>query len=315
LLATEAARDNVLLAVASSAAGGYIVLRSLDTRLAILKDTLTTRADSFKIAQRQAKAGYATRLVQEQAEAEYRATEEQIPAIQLAIARLEDGLSVLLGDNPRAIERGVEFNALTAPPVPSALPSTLLRRRPDIVQAEHQIVAADRSLDAARAAFMPDIQLTTTGGYVASTLLGDPIAIFSLGGSVLAPIYEGGRLRAGADIAAARRDQAAFAYRKAALNAFREVEDALASLQRTSEEERALRQERDALARALAQARKRYRAGYSSYLEQLDAQRGLLSAELALVQTRSDQLTAAVSLYQALGGGWNADSKKIADAK
>jgi NodT family efflux transporter outer membrane factor (OMF) lipoprotein len=315
LLATEAARDNVLLAVASSAASGYIVLRSLDARLVILKDTLAARADSFKIAQRQAQAGYATRLVQEQAEAEYRATEEQIPAIQLAIAHLEDGLSVLLGDNPRAIERGVAFNALANPPVPSALPSALLRRRPDIVQAEYQIVAADRSLDAARAAFMPDIQLTTTGGYVASTLLGDPIAIFSLGGSVLAPIYEGGRLSAGADIAAARRDQAAFAYRKAALNAFREVEDALASLQRTSEEARALRQERDALARALAQARKRYRAGYSSYIEQLDAQRGLLSAELALVQARSDQLTAAVSLYQAVGGGWDADTKNIADAK
>jgi outer membrane protein TolC len=152
---------------------------------------------------------------------------------------------------------------------------------------------------------MPDVTLTTTGGYVASTLIGDPVAIFSLGGSILAPLYEGGRLHAQAGIAAARRNQAAFAYRKAALNAFREVEDSLAALQRTGEQAHALRLQRDALERALVQARKRYRAGYSSYLEELDAQRGLLNAELAEVQARSDQLTAAVTLYQALGGGWS----------
>jgi outer membrane protein TolC len=178
--------------------------------------------------------------------------------------------------------------------------------------AEYQIVAADRSLDAARAAFMPDVELTTTGAYAASTLIEGPVALFSLGGSILAPIYEGGRLRAQADVAAARRDQAAFAYRKSALTAFREVEDALAGLQRTAEAERALHLEREALAHALVQARKRYRAGYSSYLEQLDAQRGLLSAELALVRSRSDQLLAAVSLYQALGGGWEAKENKVA---
>ena len=280
LLATEAAHDNVLLAVASSAAGGYIGLRALDARLVVLNETLAARADSLRIAQRRAHAGYATQLELDQAEAEYRATEQQIPIVHLAIARQEDALSLLLGDNPRAIERGLELSALTSPPVPGALPSSLLRRRPDIAQAEQQIVAADRSLDAARAAFMPSIRLSAAGGYVGSTLIGDPIDIFSIGGSILAPIYQGGRLQAQADVAAARRDQAAFAYRKLALNAFREVEDALAALQRTSEQESVLRQQRDALARALAQASNRYRAGYSSYLEQLDAQRGLLSADL-----------------------------------
>jgi NodT family efflux transporter outer membrane factor (OMF) lipoprotein len=305
VLATEAAHDNVLLAVVSSAAGGYIGLRALDARLVVLNETLAARASSLKIAQRRAQAGYATQLELDQAEAEYRATEQQIPVIQLAITKQEDALSVLLGDNPRAIERGLTLSALTSPPVPGALPSALLRRRPDIAQAEQQIVAADRSLDAARAAFMPRIGLSASGGLVDSTLIGDPIRIFSIGGSILAPIYEGGRLRAQADAAAARRDQAAFAYRKLALNAFREVEDALAALQRTSEQERVLRQQRDALARALAQASKRYRAGYSSYLEQLDAQRGLLSADLSLVQVSADHLSAAVSLFQALGGGWS----------
>ena len=304
MLATQAAQDNVRLAVASSAAAGYIGLRALDARLEVVRETLAARADSLKIAQRRASSGYATRLELEQAEAEYHSTEQLIPSLELAISRQENGLSVLLGENPRAIERGAALSALASPSVPTMLPSQLLRRRPDIAQAEQQIVAADRSLDAARAAFMPSIRLGVSGGYVDSTLIADPVGIFSVGGSILAPIFEGGRLHAQADAAAARRDQAAYSYRKTTLNAFREVEDSLAALQRTREQELILRQQRDALARALVQASNRYRAGYSSYLEQLDAQRGLLSADLSLVQANSERLSASVNLFQALGGGW-----------
>src|SRR5262249_9002712 len=147
LLASEAAHDNVRLAIASSAASGYIGLRSLDARLTILRDTLTARANSLKIAQRRAQSRYATQLELDQAEAEYRSTEQQIPTTELAITRQEDGLSLLLGDNPRAIERGAALSALNFPAVPAMVPSTVLRRRPDIAQAEEQIVAADRSLD------------------------------------------------------------------------------------------------------------------------------------------------------------------------
>jgi outer membrane protein, multidrug efflux system len=306
LLATQAAQDNVKLAVASSAAAGYIGLRALDARLVVVRETVDARAGSLKIAQRRAQSGYATRLELEQAEAELRATEQLVPALQLAISRQENGLSVLLGEDPREIERGVALSGLATPTVPPMLPSDLLRRRPDIAQAEQSIVAADRSLDAARAAFLPSIRLGAAGGYVDSTLIGDPVGIFLVGGSILAPLFEGGRLRAQQDFAAARRDEAAYSYRKVALNAFREVEDALAAFQRTSEQELVLRQQRDALARALVQATNRYRAGYSSYLEQLDAQRGLLSADLSLVQANNDRLSAAVSLFQALGGGWTA---------
>jgi multidrug efflux system outer membrane protein len=304
LLATQAAQDNVTLAVASSAAAGYIGLRALDARLTVVRDTVAARSDSLRIAQRRSQQGYATRLELEQAVAEYHATAQLVPALELAITRQEDGLSVLLGENPRTLERGVALSALTIPSVPTLLPADLLRRRPDLAQAEQLIVAADRSLDSARAAFLPSIRLGAGGGYVDSTLIQDPVGIFTIGGSILAPLFEGGRLRAQADAAAARRDQAAYFYRKVALNSFREVEDALAAVQRTSEQELTLRQQRDALARALVQATNRYRAGYSSYLEQLDAQRGLLSADLSLVQANSDRLTAAVSLFQALGGGW-----------
>jgi len=309
LLATRAAEDSVRLAVASSAAAGYITLRALDARLVIVNETVAARADSLRIAQRRARSGYATQLELDQAEAELHSTQQLIPALELSITRQENGLSVLLGESPSAIGRGLPLSAMTSPVPPLLLPAELLRRRPDIAQAEQLVVAADRSLDAARAAFMPSLQLGLSSGFVNSTLLNDPVGIFSVGGSILAPLYEGGRLRAQADVAAARRDQAAYVYRRTALNAFREVEDSVAALQRTSEQEQELRQQRDALARALVQATNRYRAGYSSYLEQLDAQRNLLSAELSLVQANSDRLGAAVGLYQALGGGWGEGPK------
>lgn len=311
LLATEAARANVRLAVAASAAsaaGGYITLRGLDARLAVLRETLAARLAALTRIRRRAEAGYGALLDQRQAEADLHATEQLIPAAELAIRRQEDGLSLLLGENPQAIARGAELAALATPATPPGLPSTLLRRRPDIAQAERQLAAADRSLDAARAAFMPNVQLTTSGGEVASSLLKNDISVFSLGGSVLAPIFDSGRLRAQQGAAVARRDQAAFAYRKAALTAFKEVEDALAAADRTAQQEEDVAAQRAALADAYRLASNRYRAGYSPYLDQLEAQRGLLAADLQLVQVRTDRLNAAVALYQALGGGWTADS-------
>ncbi|MBO9499034.1 MAG: efflux transporter outer membrane subunit [Novosphingobium sp.] len=308
LLATEAARDAVRLAVASSAASGYIGLRALDARLAVLRDTVASRQESLHLATRRAETGYAPALDQRQAEAELHAAEALIPVVELAIRRQENALSLLLGDAPHPIARGKSLYELVSPETPAGLPSALLRRRPDIAQAEWSIVAADRSLDSARAAFLPTIRLTATGGFVDSNILPDPVSVFAIGGSILAPIFEGGRLRAQADAAAARRDQAAFAYRKTALTAFREVEDALAAVQRTAEQEQVIAAQRTSVAEVLRLATNRYRAGYSPYLEQLDAQRALLSTELALVQVRADRLSAQVALFQALGGGWQPGS-------
>jgi len=305
MLSSEAARDNIRLAVAASAAGGYITLRSFDASLVVLRDTLAARADSLKIIRRRAQAGYSSQLDLAQADVDYRATEQLIPGVQLSITRLEDGLSVILGDNPHAIERGTDLQQLALPAVPVAVPAALMRRRPDIIAAEEQLVAADHSLDSARDAFMPDVQITASGGMVASSLIAaSPITVWSLGGSILAPIFESGRLQAQQESAAAKRDESAFAYRKVALTAFREVEDALAAAQRLNEQEQDLTAQRNALAHTLALATSRYRAGYSPYLDQLDAERGLLSAELAIVQVRADRLNALVTLYQALGGGW-----------
>lgn len=306
LLATEAGRDSVRLAVAATAASGYVNLRALDARLIVLRETLAARTESRRLTRRRSDAGYSPRLETEQAEAEYRATEQLIPGVEAAITRQENGLSVLLGASPREIARGRELARIGVPALPGALPADLLRRRPDVVQAEQQMVAADRSLDAARAAFMPNLQLSAAGGLVASSLLDDPIRVFSLGGSVLAPILDGGRLRAQQGVVAARRDQAAYAYRKVALTAFREVEDALAAEQSARQQAVSLEAQHEAVAAALALATNRYQAGYSPYIEKLDAQRSLLAVELSLIQVRADRLNALIALYQGVGGGWSA---------
>ena len=305
LLANEAARDNVRLAVAASAASGYVTLRGLDAQLVVLRETLSERQGALIVMRRRSDTGYGTLLDLRQAEADLHATGQQIPLVELAIRKQEDGLSMLLGENPRTIERGLSLSQLAAPAIPPGVPSELVRRRPDIAQAERQLAATDRSLDAARAAFMPSIQLTASGGVAGSNLFSPTsFGVYSLGASVLAPIFDAGRLRAQRDVAVAQRDEAAFAYRKAILNAFKEVEDALAASNRIAEQERDITAQREALADAYRLAANRYNAGYSPYLDQLDAQRSLLAADLALTQVRTDRLTAAISLFQALGGGW-----------
>lgn len=304
LLSNEASRDNVRLAVAASAASGYISLRGFDAR-SKCSSKRSSRAESLRIAKRRAETGYASQLDLAQTEADYRAAEQQIPAAELAITRQENGLSVLLGDSPHSIERGVELGKLALPAVPVSLPAKLMRCRPDIIAAEEQVATADHSLDAARDTYMPDVRISADGGLVGSTLFPSPIWIFSLGGGILAPIFDAGRLDAQQEAAAARRSQAAFAYRKTALMAFKEVEDAMAALRDLDRQEASLIVQQQSLQRALTLAINHYREGYSPYLDQLDAERGLLASELALVQLRTDRLNAAVSLFQALGGGWD----------
>jgi NodT family efflux transporter outer membrane factor (OMF) lipoprotein len=304
-LASQAARDSVRLAVASAVASGYVTLLAFDARLEIAHETLTARTDSLRIIRSRVTNGYSPSLDLAQAEADYQATAQNIPQIELGIARQEDALRQLVGETPGPVQRGTTLTALTAPAIPEGLPSDLLRRRPDLAQAEHQLAAADSSLAAARKRFLPQLRLSASAGAAFSTLLADPITLWSVGGSILAPLFEGGRLTAQAEGAAALRDQAAFAYRRAALGAFREVDDALATVRRQDEQVQIVAAERDALAEGLRLATNRYRSGYSPFLEQLDAQRGLLSARLALVQVQSDALNARIQLYQAMGGGWN----------
>ncbi|MDB5958558.1 efflux transporter outer membrane subunit [Ramlibacter sp.] len=301
--AGEAARAAAALSVAAATATGYITLRSLDARLALLEETVRQRRDAMRVASERAAVGYTSDLELRQAEAEYESAAQQVPPTRLAIERQEHALALLTGTAPRDIARGRPLAGLTPPPIPAGLPSDLLRRRPDLFQAESTLVAADATLASTRAQFLPSLQLTASLGRLLVTPL-EPITIWSLGASVLAPLFDGGRIEAQVNTAGARREQAAYAYQRAVLTAFREVEDNLSAVVHTREQRTHLQAERAALADALFHAQRRYRAGYSSYLEQLDAQRGVLTAELALIQAMTDELTTLVALSQAMGGGW-----------
>ena len=302
-LASAAARDATRLSVAAAIASGYVTLCALDGRLGVAQRALDARRDALRIARSRTRNGYSPLLELRQAEAEYQATLQIVPQAELAIARQENALSVLVGDVPGPIVRASGLGLIFRPEVPSGLPSELLRRRPDVAQAEYQRAASDRSLAAARKRFLPQVRLTGSAGAALSSLLGDPIALWSLGGSILAPLFEGGRLTAQAEGAGAQRDQAAWAYRRTALTAFREVEDGLVAARRLAEQRMSVTAQRDALAGGLRLATNRYRTGYSPYLEQLDAQRALLNVELSLIQIEADQLSNRVALFQAMGGG------------
>lgn len=304
-LGVDAAHAAAQLSVAAASAAGYLTLRALDARLEIAHTTLTSRQEAVRIARARAASGYTSQLELRQAEAEFAATGALVPQLELAVRRQENAINVLLGRVPADIPRGLALVRIAAPPVPTILPSALARRRPDVAQAEANIAAADATLAATRAQFLPQIRLSATGGSVFSTQLrNDPLAIWSVGLSVLAPIFNAGRTQAQVSGAESRRDQAIYAYRRSVVIAFREVEDALAAIDQLQAQHARVAAQRQSLAEVLRHARNRYEAGYSSHLEQLDAQRALLNSDLTLAQIQGDRLSAYVALYQALGGGW-----------
>ncbi len=309
LLATKAAQDAVRLAVAGTTAQTYIALLGYDRRLAIARSTLQARAQALDIQRRLTGGGYSSKLELRQAESEFRATEQLVPQAELAVTQTEDALSILVGRAPSDIHRSMRgLEGLAVSEIPGGLPSEILRRRPDVFAAEESVVAADRSLDSARAAMLPSFALTGSGGAIFASVLANPQSIFLIGGSVLAPLFDSGRRRANADVAAARRDQAAYQYRDTVLEALKEVEDALADVRRSDERRLSLLAQVEAQQAELDVASKRYRAGYASYLTQIDAQRALLSAQLSLAEAETSRLNAYVALYRALGGGWSRDA-------
>ncbi|MGA6099159.1 efflux transporter outer membrane subunit [Stutzerimonas marianensis] len=303
--ASEAERDTLRLAIASTAAQGYVSLLSLDDQLRVTHETLESRAEALRVAEDRAALGYTSELELSQAQSEYEATAQLVPQLEQAIREQENALSLLTGRLPGDIRRGAALFTLKAPPAPGALPSTLLRRRPDIRQAELLLAASDLNLQAQRDRYLPQVQLSASlGRLFVDSLDYDPVRVWDLGASVLAPIFDAGRLEAGVNLANAQRNQAAFAYRAAALQAFREVEDSLSAVDNLAQQRERVDARREVLERSLTYAQDRYRGGYSSYLETLDAQRNLFNTELAVVQLRESQLNALIRLYQVLGGGW-----------
>lgn len=305
--AQQAAAAAAMLTVASSVASGYFTLHSLDEQLGLTRATLQTRQNSLNLARRQFETGYSSRLELVQSEAEYQATRAQIPQLQHQITEQENALSILLGSNPGAIARNGAPPAVTPLTLPSALPSQLLRRRPDIVQAERLLVAADATLAASRANLLPSINLTASGTLqdnALEKLIDNPFRLWSVGGSILAPLLNREALNAQVDVSAAARNQALYNYESVVRSAFSDVNNSIDAIVRLQQQLIEVEKQRDVVQEALRIAHNRYANGYASYLEELDAQRTLYSAQVSVIELRSNLLLAQIDLYRSLGGGW-----------
>ncbi len=309
-LATAAARDTVELSVAASTASTYLQLITLDAQYQLLLDTLEAREQAVELQRKRYVTGYSSKLELRQAEIEYASTRTQVPEVELSIRQTENALSLLLGQPPSSIPRGMPLIDLAVPAVPATLPSELLRRRPDIATSEYQLVAADHSLEAARAQFLPSINLKMQLQRYFSEGLDDPIKIFSVGGSILAPIFEAGRIAGQVERAAGARDEAAYSFRDSLLKALREVEDSLEATSHYSDAYAVTEAQYRAVVDAYELSTERYLSGYTSYLTQLDIQRTLYSAQQSLISARLNQLTAHINLFRALGGGWDREDAR-----
>ena len=308
LIASEWARREVLSTLVANVASAYFQLRALDLELEISKRTLTSRQESLRLTRILADGGSTTLLDVRQAEQLVFTASAEIPVLEQQIEQQESFLSILLGQNPGDIPRGQTLTEQRQPPqVPSGLPSSLLERRPDIQQAEAQMVAANAEIGVARAAYFPQISLSGTGGFQSSALTSlftGPAGAWSFGASLAQPIFTGGRLRSEVRLAEARQQTAALFYQQSIQGAFRSVSDALVAYHKTRE----FRAQQELLFRSAEDAARlshmRYNGGVTGYLEVLTNETNAFSTELGLVQAQVNELLAVVQLYQALGGGW-----------
>ncbi len=308
LLSSEETQRTVTMALVSDVAQAYFDLLELDQEAAIDRHTLESRRDSLNLVNRRYNDGLASDLDVKRAEEELAFAAATVPDVERQIMQTENRLSIMLGQNPRAIPRGESLDSQNLPPeVPAGLPSALLERRPDILTAEQHLVAANARIGEAKAEFFPQISLTGAFGTESLSLsdfFSGPSRAWQVGPTVTLPIFHGGRLRANLQASEAREQQALIQYRESILQAFREVDDALV-FHGKAREIRLERERRVAAARqALTLANLRYANGVSSYLDVLDTQRQLFSAETELAQITRDQLIAVVQVYKALGGGW-----------
>ncbi len=311
LLATEDARQTVILTLVSDVASDYFALLQDDLELKITLETVRTQQDSVKLTNLRLDHGVATKLDVLQAQQVLDTANAQIPDLERQIAQEEDAISILLGNYPQGVPRGKTLAEQPLPPeVPPGLPSSILERRPDIREAEQTLRAANAEIGAAKAQFFPQISLTGSGGGAFgrsssfSSLMSSQSAIWSYGGQVTQPIYTGGALRGNLHLARSQYQQALIAYRQSIQSAFGDVSDALIGYQKFHQVR--IRQEDTVkdLQESVRLSDMRYKGGTTTYLEVLDGQRSLFAAELTLAGARGTEYQSLVQLYRALGGGW-----------
>jgi outer membrane protein, multidrug efflux system len=308
LLATQWAREAVISTLVSDVASAYFQLRELDLELEISRRTLASRQDSLQITQMLANGGATSMLDVRQAEQLVFTAAETIPDLERRIEQQENFISTLLGNNPGSIVRGTKLTEQPHPPeVPSGLPSSLLERRPDIRQAEAQLIAANAQIGVAKAAYFPQISLTTSGGFQSSALTSlftGPAGLWNFGGSLAQPIFAGGRIRSNVRFTEARQQEAALVYQQTIQQGFRGVSDALIEYRK----DREFREQQEQLALSAQDAARlsetRYRGGATSYLEVLTNETNYFNAELGLAQAQLNELLGLVRIYRNLGGGW-----------
>jgi outer membrane protein, multidrug efflux system len=289
-------------------ASGYFRLRELDLELEISKNTLASRKESLQLISMKAEHGASSLLDVRQAEQLVYTASSQIPNFEMQIEQQENYLSILLGRYPGPIPRGQTLTEQAHPPqIPAGIPSAVLQRRPDVVQAEQALIAQNALIGVARAQYFPQISLTGSGGSQSAALgglFGGSSGVWNFAADLAQPIFTGGRIRSNVKLVEAQKQQAVLVYQQTVQESFREVSDALIGYQKTRQYREQVQLLTDSAADAARLSDMRYSRGATSYLEVLTNETNYFSAELSLAQVRFGELQAMVQLYTALGGGW-----------
>lgn len=307
LLSAEEVRRGVILSITSLIANSYFDLLSLDAQLQIANRTVNSRAKSLKLFQLRWEKGDISQLEISQLESEYWYAKSQIPLIEKSIVQLENAISVLLGRNPGPIPRGQMIADLILPEIPESLPSTLLERRPDVLEAEQQLIAANARIGVVKSLYYPSLSLTGLIGFSNNDIakLFEPSSfVWNAGGSLLAPIFRAGEISSQVESAEAIQRQAFFNYIKSVQTAFSDVQNSLIERKKTEEIYFSDGKRLDALSNYYELSNLRYQEGATSYLEVLDAERNLFNSELGFVQSRATLLKSAAGIFSSLAGGW-----------
>jgi len=314
VLATDEARRGVILTLVSTVATNYLTLRGLDEQLVVAKSTLGTYAESVRLYQLQFRYGQTSQMTVSQVQSQYETAAVQIPLLESQIAQAENALSVLLGRNPGPIPRGKSIYDLALPTVPAGVPSALLERRPDLLQSEQSLIAANAQIGAAKALYFPTISLTgALGGASAdlSNLFTGPARAWNYTGQVVGPIFTFGAVSGQVAQAEAAQQAALYNYRFSIQNAFADVDNALVANQKLKDQLAAQERLVAALRDYSRLAKLQFDGGYTSYTTVLQAQQTLFPAELTLAALRASLFASAANTYKAMGGGWVAEADAL----
>ena len=307
LMASEATRRTILLTLVSNVASNYIVLRGLDRQLEIARQTERAYADTLRIFNLRHTYGTVSQVEVSQVESEYENARQLIPLLEGQISQQEHLIAVLLGKNPEAIRRGKTIDQLTIPGIPAGLPSQLLEQRPDIIEAEQALIAANARIGVARALYYPNVSLTGVLGIAtihSADLFDGDSGTWGIAGDLLAPIFTFGNIEGQVMTAEAVQRETLYRYRQSIISAFRDVEDALVATTKGRESQEAKGRRVNALETYARLAKDQYNAGTSSYLQVLDANRSLFSSQLDYAQSQAVVITSLVNVYRSMGGGW-----------